>query len=84
MNQYDIDPAELGEISSMFLIEEIRESLEIAKYLRIRDNADSLYQAIAQIKDLIDQEPNHPRPYEVYQGIRELATNIVNQVEGRA
>jgi len=84
MNQYDIDPAELGEISSMFLIEEIEESREIAKSLRIRDNADSIYKAIAQIKELIDQEPSHPRPYEVYQGIRDLATSIVNQVEGRA
>lgn len=83
MNHYDIDPAELAEISAMFLIEEIEESREIAKSLRIRDNADSIYKAIAQIKDLIDQEPFHPRPDEIYQGIRDLANNIVNQVEGR-
>ncbi len=83
MNHYEVDPAELAEISSMFLVQEIQESIEISKQLRIRDNADAMYSAIAQIKELIEQEPEHPRPHEIYQGIRDLATDIVKRVECR-
>lgn len=82
--EYRLTPEEIEEINKTdFLIDEIRESRQIAMDLRIRDNADNLYRAIAQIKELIEQEPSHPRPYELYQGIRDLATNIVNHMEGR-
>lgn len=83
MNHYDIDPAELGDISSMFLTEELQDSIEIGRNLRIRDNAQELYRAIAQIKELIDVEPYCDDPHVVYQGIRDLATNMVNKMEGR-
>lgn len=77
------DWIEQGVDMNMFTPEELREEHEIRRDLRIRDNAQELYKAMLQIKELIDQEHEHPRPYEVYQGIRDLANQIVNRMEGR-
>lgn len=74
---------EPGLINEMFTGEEIRESHEIARDLRIKDNAQELFKAIAQIKELIDVEPFCDDPHVVYEGIRILATDMVNKMEGR-
>lgn len=77
------DWIEQGVDMNMFTPEEIREEHEIRRDLRVRDNAQELYKAIAQIKELIDVEPFCDDPHVVYQGIRDLATEMVNKMEGR-